>query len=92
MMFHTINEKGETGQRGKNSFLLIGIIWFLTVLAYWPTFHNGFTNWDDTTHLVNNYSVRSLSPENIKRIFTTTVDDVYVPLAILSFAVEYHFF
>lgn len=51
-----------------------------------------FTALDDPGHLLENPQVISLSPENITAIFRTTVNDTYIPLTILSFAVEHHFF
>lgn len=51
-----------------------------------------FTALDDPGHLLENPQVISLAPENITAIFRTTVNDTYIPLAILSFAVEHHFF
>lgn len=61
----------------------------LAVLAYGPSLNNQFVNWDDDAHLLNNPFVHSL---NIKDIFTTTVNGIYIPLTSLSFALEYHFF
>ncbi len=69
----------------------IGIL-LITFLAYIPALKAGFTNWDDDTHLLKNPSVRSINIDNIKYIFSNTVSKVYIPLTILSFAVEYHFF
>ncbi len=76
----------------KHKNLYLAIILAITFFSYYPVLNNGFTNWDDDVHFIENVDVRSLAPENIKAIFSHTVEEVYIPLTILSFAVEYHFF
>jgi Tfp pilus assembly protein PilF len=76
----------------QKSCLLVLLVLFLTFLAYSSSLKNGFTNWDDDTHLLNNINVLQLNLENLKAIFTKPVDKVYIPLTQLSFALEYHFF
>ena len=63
----------------------------LTFLSYVPSLKNNFVNWDDDGHLLENRSAQSLSLENVKHIFTSAINRTYIPLTILSFAVEYHF-
>ncbi len=58
-----------------------------------PCLRSGFfEHWDDGRHLLENPHVRSLAPENIIRIFRSTVNSIYIPLTVFSFALEYHFF
>lgn len=71
---------------------LILIVLLLTFLSYWPSLWNGFTNWDDDTHLLRNINVWKINGENLQRIFTSDISGVYIPLTQLSFAIEYHFF
>lgn len=65
-------------------------------LVVWVTFspclNAGFLNWDDDINLIENMSVRSLSPNGIGRMFKETTQKIYTPLTTLSYAVEYHFF
>lgn len=61
----------------------------LVILAYSPSLKNQFVNWDDDAHLLANPFVH---PVNVRDIFTTTVNGIYIPLTSLSFALEYHFF
>ena len=68
------------------------VVLFLTFMSFRPALNGGFVNFDDGPHLLRNPQVKSLAVENIKDIFSTTVNNIYCPLAILSFAVEYHFF
>ncbi|MBI5023749.1 MAG: tetratricopeptide repeat protein [Candidatus Omnitrophica bacterium] len=61
----------------------------VVILAYGPSLNNKFVNWDDDAHLLENPFVH---PINVRDIFTTTVNGIYIPLTSLSFALEYHFF
>ncbi|MCB9746841.1 MAG: tetratricopeptide repeat protein [Candidatus Omnitrophica bacterium] len=67
----------------------LGVILFLTFICYLPVLQHQFLNWDDPKHLLDNTAVASF---NLREIFTTTVSNVYVPLTLLSFAIEHHFF
>jgi len=63
--------------------ILIGIV-------FSPSLGNGFLHYDDSVYLTENPLVRSLSPTNIGRIFTTIQPHaIYVPLVTLSYALEY---
>jgi protein O-mannosyl-transferase len=62
----------------------------ITALAYCPSLNNGFPNWDDGAYLTENAAVRELSWSSIKTMFSSFYVACYVPLTILSYAVEYH--
>ena len=64
----------------------------LSFLVFAPALGHDFVNLDDTDFLLKNQLVRSLSLDNIRAIFLQSSLGVYVPLTVLSFAVEYHFF
>jgi tetratricopeptide (TPR) repeat protein len=53
---------------------------------------NGFINWDDKPHLLENPAVVSLDAAHLKQHFTSTVNNTYIPLTTLSFAIEHFFF
>ena len=72
----------------KKVFALLAIF-AITFIAFSSILNNDFTNWDDDVFFTENPFVRSL---DFKHIFTNTIFFVYVPLTILSFAIEYHFF
>lgn len=75
--------------RGKD-FLSCLVIAIAAAAAFAPTLANGFTNFDDNAYLTDNPLVRSLSPANLARIFTTTPPHtLFNPLVTLSFAIEY---
>ena len=64
----------------------------ITAVVYLPSLQNQFTNWDDQKHLLETPLVRSLAPSNIVQIFKSIVNDTYIPLTMLTYAFEYHFF
>ncbi len=79
----------------KNNVKIIAVVLLLlgTFAVYSPVLKHGFLNWDDDTHLYENSFVRGgLGAENLGDIFTSYVNDVYIPLTTLSFAIEYRFF
>ncbi len=59
-----------------------------TVLIYWPSLFNGYLNWDDTTHYLENPYLHPLNFHNFLNIFSTDVNQTYIPLTELSFAIE----
>jgi protein O-mannosyl-transferase len=71
--------------------LLLGGIVFITFMAFFPSLSNDFTGWDDNTYVTENAAIKSLTWDNVKNIFGTTVQCLYSPLVLLSFALEYHF-
>jgi tetratricopeptide (TPR) repeat protein len=60
-----------------------------TILVYANSLHNEFTNWDDNHLVVENESIRSLSPGNIVDIFTPRPGSTFQPVRVLSYAVNY---
>ena len=64
----------------------------ITAIAFYPSLNNGFPNWDDGAYLTENAAVRELSWHSIKTMFTSFYVACYLPLTILSYAVEYRFF
>jgi len=50
-----------------------------------------FMNIDDNLLIYNNLKVQDLNLENIKEIFTTYDPELYIPLTLLSYQLEYHF-
>lgn len=65
------------------------IIIVLTVAVYIVSVNNEFVNWDDDGMVVNNTTIRSLSINNIKNIFTPHFGSSYQPLRVLSYAIDY---
>lgn len=70
-----------------------GLLILLVGVTFIPSLHNGFTNWDDDNHLIDNPRIRNLSFRSARIIFTTHAGYSYdMPLSELSFAVSYRLF
>lgn len=69
----------------------IGIV-LVIFLTFAPCLANDFTNWDDQEMVTGNPHITDLSPAGIMRIFLQPHSGPYVPLTILSYAVEFKFF
>ncbi len=78
--------------RPTSHVLLIGSLAAAVFLILLPCLKADFIYWDDDQHVFANPDTASLSGENLRKIFTSTVNDTYIPLSILSYAVERHFF
>ncbi len=75
----------------KNWFWITGII-VVTIITYISIFANGFTNWDDIQQVTNNNDIKSLSFQNIKKIFSSFYVGMYQPLPTLIFALVFSLF
>ena len=77
-----------------NRSVLIVVLVLATFFFYSSALDNGFTNWDDPKYLTQNKRVQVLSFESIADLFTRTKIGYhhYIPLTLLSFAIENHFF
>lgn len=71
---------------------LLALILVIVFFAFSPALENGFVFWDDDVHLYQNTTIRTLDVEHVGEIFTDVVNEIYIPLTSLSFAVEHHFF
>ncbi|MCF6241318.1 MAG: tetratricopeptide repeat protein [Bacteroidales bacterium] len=65
------------------------IIVVFTVVAYIPAFKAELTNWDDKSYVLENPTLKELSVENIKTIFSEYYMGNYHPLAMLSLSLDY---
>ncbi len=70
----------------------LGIVLIATGFLYAPALHHQFTNWDDDRQITANPDVRDLSPQGIRKIFTSFYVSLYQPLTSLSWAMEYRLF
>jgi len=66
------------------------LIAFLIGALYINSLQNQFTNWDDGM-IYQNSTIRDLSWNGIKRLFTHEKTNTYQPVRMLSYAVDYHF-
>ena len=77
-----------------NKIFLIFILILVTFLTFSSALDNSFTNWDDPKYLTQNKRVHVLSLETVSDLFTRTkiIYHHYIPLTLLSFSIEHHFF
>jgi len=76
----------------RRSFLWLVFVLAIVSLVYSPTLENQYINWDDDAQIVSNPFLQNFSLGDMRDIFSTTANYVYVPLTSLSHAVELHFF
>lgn len=70
----------------KYQYLIIIII---CLIAFAPIIKSEFINYDDPYYVLNNPYITKLGYENIKQIFTGKSIDLYIPLTILSYSIDY---
>ncbi len=76
-----------------NPRILLPLVLFITVIAFIPSLKNSFIDtWDDGVYVTDNLIIRQLNAESIKSFFTTQENGTYVPIPLLSFALEYKIF
>jgi len=75
-----------------NRWIFLIIFFVIGFALYGTSLGHDFTSWDDPEHLLDNASVRYLTWEGVNNIFHSTVLSTYIPLTILSHAIEYKFF
>lgn len=72
----------------KNYFYILVIIAF-TFITFFPSLKNDFVNWDDDIYVLQNTDIRDLNVNSIKNIFSSEYFDFYLPLTIVSYAINY---
>lgn len=76
-----------------NRTVLLIIILIITFLAFLPSLSNEFIKtWDDNVYVTENPMITHLNWESIRGFFTTQRNGTYVPLPLLSWAVEFKIF
>ncbi len=75
----------------RSIFLYLSIS-LIVIYVFSSCLHADFLNFDDPAHFLQNHAVLGLSTDSIRAIFTQTVNNVYIPLTTLSFAIEHYFF
>lgn len=70
--------------------VLVGV----TAVDHWQALRGDFSNLDDPEIILNNRSIRGLSAQHIKEMFSKSYAGLggYTPLVLLSYAIEYDLF
>lgn len=61
------------------------------IAAYHKTAWNPFVIWDDKSLIVDNPAVHAMNADTLRTIFTTFDPELYIPLTLLSYQIEYAF-
>ena len=83
----------SASESSRHAWLWLALILLLTVLAYANAVNNDFIyQFDDDLYVTDNPDIKALTSHNLYRMFTTSYVGLYLPLTMLTYAVEYHFF
>ncbi|OGP64859.1 MAG: hypothetical protein A3K22_06250, partial [Deltaproteobacteria bacterium RBG_16_42_7] len=72
--------------------IYLSLILIVTFIAFYPSLQNGFTNWDDNGHVIDNPSIKTLSWNSVYKMMGSLLMDNYIPLTGLTYMIEYRFF
>ncbi len=72
--------------------LIVLILIAVSFVSFAPVLRQGFLNWDDPVYVTNNPDVLRLDREHLAGLLTARVEQIFVPLTVFSYALEYHFF
>jgi protein O-mannosyl-transferase len=75
------------GDLRRDLLILAGIV-LVTILLYSVSLTNTFINFDDPESVFNKY-IRQINIDNLIHFFTTPVQFMYMPLAMISYSVDY---
>ncbi len=64
----------------------------LCIIAFLPVFTADFVNYDDPEYILKNIYIQDISFKNIKQIFFGKTTDLFVPLTVFSYSIEYSVF
>ncbi len=75
-------------RNSKAMYALLGAL-LLSLIAFWPSLSNDWTNWDDPYYVLDNELVKNLSADNLIEFLRTPERSLYHPLTMLSLAFNY---
>ena len=80
-------------EKQTSPWLIAAALAVLTLVSYWPTFSNGFVNYDDDGYITQNHAVQQgLSFANVTWAFRATVMANWHPLAWISHMADVQLF
>jgi protein O-mannosyl-transferase len=88
-----LSSENAPSHEPKNPVWIAAGLSAVTILAYWPTFSNGFVNYDDDGYVTQNHAIQQgLSLANVAWAFRATVMANWHPLTWLSHMADVQFF
>jgi protein O-mannosyl-transferase len=76
----------------KKATIPVLLLLIITAAVFSPSLRNGFTNWDDNILVTENNGIKTLNWHNTAEIFSTTYGNLYHPLVLMSYSLEYLLF
>lgn len=73
----------------ENKYLIVVLLVALTSIFYSNSLNNDLLNWDDDGYVTRNEDIRSFSAENIKKWFSESYIGIYVPITMVTYAIDY---
>lgn len=70
-------------------YAIVGLFCFALLIVYGPSLSYPFVQWDDGLLIYDNPAVRGITLQNLKTIFTTYDPELYIPLTLLSYQIDY---
>ncbi len=70
-------------------WVMIGVFFLIAFLIYGASLRNGFVQWDDGLLIYENPAIRGITFQNLKTIFTTYDPELYIPLTLFSYQMDY---
>lgn len=87
-MSNGVTEEKWSGGR-KATIISGGIVGLAVFIAFLPSLHSGFVNWDDQQYVYENPVIRNLDLNFLKTVFTTVLVYNWHPLTMLSYGIDY---
>ena len=72
----------------KNALIILGVIFFLTFLAFSPLINSTFLNYDDDIYITENIFIRDFSISNLPLLFSGFLANQYSPVAMTIMGLE----
>ena len=87
----SLNIDANNSTSKKGIILSVLVISILTFIAYFPSFNNEITSWDDEFYVNTNPYLKTLDSETIKTLFNTDTYFMgnYHPLSMISLSADY---
>ena len=82
----------QSASKDRRFLLCCLLIASITFIAFLPSLHNGFVNWDDDRSIMLNPDVHGINAGHVVKVFTSTYLNHYLPVTMLSFMGEYSLF
>jgi protein O-mannosyl-transferase len=82
-------DKKRPDNSKRNNWLLLGVIIILSFIAYSRVFSFNFVSLDDTANVIGNKQITSFSFTHIREVFSKTYVQMYAPLTMISYMIDY---